>query len=84
MNPFCGPPEPPGPVVYLDLPGGNYVRIRLRRKVSRREFGQIKAIFELSEIAFVEPPRTAAVAAEARKHGTPQEGHSPGISSSQG
>jgi hypothetical protein len=43
-----------GPVVKFDLPRGNMVEIRLRSKLSPTEFKNLKKIFDLSELAFVE------------------------------
>jgi hypothetical protein len=47
-------PEWAGPVVKLDLPRGNMVEIRLRKKVTPKEFESLKRIFDLSELSFVE------------------------------
>ena len=43
-----------GPVVQFDLPRNNAVEIRLRRKVTATEFEQLKQVFELSKLAFVD------------------------------
>jgi hypothetical protein len=59
------PPAPPaalvagdnewsGPSVRFDLPRGNAVEIRLKSKVSGKEFQKLKKIFELSAVAFIE------------------------------
>jgi|HubBroStandDraft_6_1064221.scaffolds.fasta_scaffold21225_4 hypothetical protein len=44
----------PGPIVKFDLPRGNAVEIRLRQKLSPEDFKQLKRIFDLSELAFVD------------------------------
>src|SRR5262249_48388952 len=48
------PDEWTGPSVRFDLPRGNVIEIRLRTKVTPKEFDKIKKIFDLSEVAFVE------------------------------
>ena len=47
-------PDFDGPMVHVDLPRGNAIDIRLRKKITKDEFAKVLQIFELSEIAFVE------------------------------
>jgi hypothetical protein len=45
------------PIVF-PLSGGNAVEIRLKRRVSRKDFDRLKQLLELSEDSLVEPGET--------------------------
>lgn len=46
-------PNAESPSIYVDLPRGNFIEIRMKAKVTKKEFEGIKRIFEMAEIAFV-------------------------------
>lgn len=48
------PSRDEGAAVTCDLPGGNLIEIRLRRKVSPSEFEHLKKVFEIAEFALVD------------------------------
>lgn len=43
-----------GPYISFPLPGGNLIEIRLRSKVSKKDFDRIKALLDLSEGSLVD------------------------------
>lgn len=53
------PPVPPlstqnGPCISFPLPAGNLIEVRLRSKISSKEFETVKRLIELSEASLVE------------------------------
>lgn len=53
-NPNYRAPEPTGPTTEFPLPGGNSIEIRLKKPISKKDFGRIKQLIELSEDSLVE------------------------------
>jgi hypothetical protein len=45
------------PVIFFPLPGGNAVEIRLRSKISGKEFETLKELIDLSQAPLVDPAK---------------------------
>jgi hypothetical protein len=58
QNPNFSPPKSDGqwgvPPLTFPLPRGNVIEIRLKSKVTSKEFEKIKQLLDLSESSFVE------------------------------
>ena len=54
-KPHVTPPlSPSAPYISFPLPGGNVIEIRLRSKVSPKDFATVKKLIELSESSLVD------------------------------
>lgn len=51
--------------IHVDLPNGNAIDIRVKKKVSAAEFELIRKIFELAELAFLADKPAEITKAEA-------------------
>jgi hypothetical protein len=63
VNTPPSPPKPPslstdGPFISFPLPGGNVIEIRLKEKISPKDFATVKKLVELSEASLVDSKKS--------------------------
>jgi len=56
--PAMSPPKDGSPFISFPLPGGNVLEVRLRSKLSSKEFATVKKLLDLSEDSLVDPDKT--------------------------
>ena len=61
VKPLANPPLPPlkdgSPFISFPLPGGNVLEVRLRSKLSSKEFDTVKKMLDLMEDSLVDPDK---------------------------